>query len=163
MSHKKQEQLTFYEHLCSPLVFGGVCVAHHLGFWCCATVLLCFVCLRPVSCHLCAQCSQYLWIVHSWLPLRFSLTFIKWLIEEKLLTLPEYPSLLPVCLGRVYIVQPLVFCAVFCRSLFACSSPFFWWFNCLSCDCLPVRLLSFGDLIASPAIVCLFVSFLWVI
>ena len=31
----------------------------------------CFVCLRPVS------CAQYcLWIVHSWLPVRFSLMFI---------------------------------------------------------------------------------------
>ena len=28
------------------------------------------------SCVLCAQCCQRLWIVHSWLPLRFSLTFI---------------------------------------------------------------------------------------
>jgi hypothetical protein len=29
------------------------------------------------SCVLCAQCWQCLWIVHSWLPIRFSLTFIK--------------------------------------------------------------------------------------
>ena len=32
---------------------------------------LCFVWLR-----LCFQCCQFLWIVHSWLTLRFSLTFI---------------------------------------------------------------------------------------
>jgi hypothetical protein len=30
----------------------------------------------PSSWVLCTQCCQYLWIVHSWLPLRFSLTFI---------------------------------------------------------------------------------------
>ena len=29
-----------------------------------------------LSCVLCAQCCQCLWIVHSWLPLQFSLTFI---------------------------------------------------------------------------------------
>ena len=26
---------------------------------------------------LCTQCCQFLWIVHSWLPLRYSLTFIR--------------------------------------------------------------------------------------
>jgi hypothetical protein len=29
-----------------------------------------------LSCVLCAQCCHRLWTVHSWLPLRFSLTFI---------------------------------------------------------------------------------------
>ena len=33
-------------------------------------------CCLSLSCVLCAQCCQFLWIVHSWLPLRFSLTFI---------------------------------------------------------------------------------------
>jgi hypothetical protein len=28
------------------------------------------------SCIVCAQCCQYLWIVHSWLLIRFSLTYI---------------------------------------------------------------------------------------
>jgi hypothetical protein len=28
------------------------------------------------SCVLCTQCCQFLWIVHFWLPLRYSLTFI---------------------------------------------------------------------------------------
>jgi hypothetical protein len=28
------------------------------------------------SCVLCAQCCHCLWIVHSWMPFRFSLTFI---------------------------------------------------------------------------------------
>jgi hypothetical protein len=34
----------------------------------------CFVCLPPVSCV--PKCCQCLWIVHSWLLLRFSLTYI---------------------------------------------------------------------------------------
>ena len=29
-----------------------------------------------LSCVLCTQCCQFLWNVHSWLPLRYSLTFI---------------------------------------------------------------------------------------
>jgi hypothetical protein len=29
-----------------------------------------------LSCVLCTQCCQFLWIVHFWLPLRYSLTFI---------------------------------------------------------------------------------------
>ena len=34
-------------HLGLPKVFGGVCVAHRFNFLCC---VICFVCLRPVSC-----------------------------------------------------------------------------------------------------------------
>ena len=30
-----------------------------------------------LSCVLCIQCCQCLWIVHAWIPLRFSLTFAK--------------------------------------------------------------------------------------
>ena len=37
--------LTLREHLGSPLVFGGVHVAHIFSFLCCV-----FACLRPVSC-----------------------------------------------------------------------------------------------------------------
>ena len=41
---------------------------------CCVFVFcLCFVCLRPVFCDQCCQC---LWIAHSWVLPRFSLTFI---------------------------------------------------------------------------------------
>jgi hypothetical protein len=32
--------------------------------------------LLPLSCVLCTQCCQFLWIVHSWLPFLFSLTFL---------------------------------------------------------------------------------------
>jgi hypothetical protein len=35
-----------------------------------------FVFCLSSSCVLCAICFQYLWIAHSWLPLRVSLTFI---------------------------------------------------------------------------------------
>ena len=57
------------EYLCSHPVFYRVCVAHNLSSLCC---VFCFLCLRSVSC---AQCWQCLWIIHYWLPLRFSLTF----------------------------------------------------------------------------------------
>jgi hypothetical protein len=62
------------EHLCSPPVFGGVRVARILSFLCC--VVLCCVCLICLSYVLCTLCCQCLWIVHSWLSLRFSLTLI---------------------------------------------------------------------------------------
>ena len=52
-------------------IFGGVRVAHLLGFPCCV-----FVVRFSSSCDLCAESCQCLWIVHYWLPLRFSLTFI---------------------------------------------------------------------------------------
>ena len=37
-----------------------------------------FVVCFSSSCVLCAQCCQCHWIVHFWLPLQFSLTFIYW-------------------------------------------------------------------------------------
>ena len=38
--------------------------------------VLCFLFCLSSSCVLCTQCGQFLWIVHSGLPLRFSLTFV---------------------------------------------------------------------------------------
>ena len=52
--------------------FGGIRVVHLFSFMCCV-VLLCFIYLR----HACyAQYCLCLWIVHSYLPIRFSLSFI---------------------------------------------------------------------------------------
>ena len=55
----------------SPPVYGRVRVAPLFSFLCC---VFCFVCLCPV--YWCTQCCEYLWIVHSRLPLQFSVTFI---------------------------------------------------------------------------------------
>jgi len=33
------------------------------------------LCILSSSCVLCTLCCQFLWVVHYWLPLRFSLTF----------------------------------------------------------------------------------------
>ena len=55
-------------------------------------------------------------------------------IEQELPTLPEHPSLTPVRVSR-----SLVFCAVFCRSLFVFLSVFFWPLYCMSF--LDLRLL----------------------
>jgi formate hydrogenlyase subunit 3/multisubunit Na+/H+ antiporter MnhD subunit len=49
VSYKKRERLTLREHIRSSSVFGGVRVAHGFSFLCCVAIL-CFVCLRPVSC-----------------------------------------------------------------------------------------------------------------
>ena len=58
----------------TPGLFGRVFVGHLFSFLCFLLFWfwLCFVCLRPVSY---VQCCQSLWIVHSWLLLRFSLMF----------------------------------------------------------------------------------------
>ena len=67
-SYKKQKLFSIREHLDSP-EFGGFCIAHLSSFLCC--LLFCL----SLSCVLCTQCCQFLWIVHSWLPLRISITF----------------------------------------------------------------------------------------
>jgi hypothetical protein len=36
--------------------------------------VFCFLFCLSLSCILCTQYCQFLWIVHSWLPLQFSLT-----------------------------------------------------------------------------------------
>ena len=72
--HKKQCSVRFY----LQLFVGGcmsylryLCVFAHRGvkhILCCVFALLVFV--------LCTQCCKFLWIVHSWWPIWFSLTFI---------------------------------------------------------------------------------------
>jgi hypothetical protein len=48
-----------------------------------------FLCCLSSSCVLCTQCCQCLWIVHSWLPLRFSLTFICFVCGQSRMDNPE--------------------------------------------------------------------------
>ena len=52
------------------------------------------------------------------------------LVEQELLTLPEHPSS-PPALSGVHVVQSLVFCVVFCRSLFVILFFFFCPLCCL--------------------------------
>jgi hypothetical protein len=56
--------LVYFKSLVGSVLLIG------LVFMCC---VCCFACPRPVSC---VQCCRFLWIVHSWLPLQFSLAFI---------------------------------------------------------------------------------------
>ena len=44
--------------------------------WCPTNMMLCFLFDFSLCCILCTQCCRFFWIVHFWLPLRFSLTFI---------------------------------------------------------------------------------------
>jgi hypothetical protein len=76
MSYKRQKLPTLYEHLWSPRFIGEIRVAH---------LFLCFLfvfCLSSSS-VLFAQCCQYLWSVHLWMLLRFSLTCIRLMPGEK--------------------------------------------------------------------------------
>ena len=70
VSYKRQELLLFRKNLGSPYVFGGARVLIFLIF----CVVLCFVCLRPVSCVPNVASFSVLSILDC--PLRFSLTFI---------------------------------------------------------------------------------------
>jgi hypothetical protein len=69
-------------------------------------------------CILCSQCCQCLWIVYSWLPIRFSLTFI-------------YMVLL---FEQVYLITCHVFrCMLWCPlrcSVSLCSYLMFWLYFC---------------------------------
>ena len=69
VSYKKREFRTLPENLCSSLGFDGIRSTHHFNF-------LCFLfCLSSTS-VMCNQHGKCFWNVHSWLHLRFSLTFI---------------------------------------------------------------------------------------
>jgi hypothetical protein len=46
-SYTRHELLTLHEYRGEYPVFGGVCVSNLFSFLCC---VICFVCLRPVSC-----------------------------------------------------------------------------------------------------------------
>jgi hypothetical protein len=74
-----QTKTWIYVRLCLELFVGVwcliyvICICLHIysgvqHILCCVFVLFVFV--------LCTLCCQFLWIVHSWLSLRFSLTFI---------------------------------------------------------------------------------------
>ena len=72
MSYKKQKVLAIHQHMGSTPVSDGIRVAP-FSFLCC--VVLFVFCLSS-SCILCTQCCQFLWIGHSCLLLRVSLTFM---------------------------------------------------------------------------------------
>jgi hypothetical protein len=48
---------------------------HIFSFLCCMCFILCWFCLSS-SCVLCTQYCQFLWIVYSWFPHRFPITFL---------------------------------------------------------------------------------------
>ena len=71
ITYKRQEPLSLLVRWGSSLVFGEVLVAHLSSF----SVLCLLVCLSS-TCISCTLCCQPLWILHSWLCLRFSLTLL---------------------------------------------------------------------------------------
>jgi hypothetical protein len=66
LSYKRQELLTISEHIGSASVCVGIrrMLLIFRSFLCCVVF---FFCLSTPSWVLCLQCSQCLWIVHSWL------------------------------------------------------------------------------------------------
>jgi hypothetical protein len=70
---------TMFRSSLSPVVWGLVSYLHYLCLFAYSGVqhiLRCGFFSLSSSCVLCTQCCQFLWIVHFWLPLRFSLTVI---------------------------------------------------------------------------------------
>jgi hypothetical protein len=68
-------------------LFMFVCIQ-----WCLTHIVLCFLFCLSSSCVLCPQCFQFLWNVHSWLPLRFSLTFICFVCLRSVSCVPNVAS-----------------------------------------------------------------------
>ena len=56
------------------VLFVYFCIEWCPTFCCCS--VLCFLFYLSSYCVLCTQCCQFLWIVHFWLPFRFSLSLV---------------------------------------------------------------------------------------
>jgi hypothetical protein len=124
LSYKRQKLSTCVLPL--GLFFGGICVAHlfkfsvlSVLFFCfllfclssaCVLYVMCLVChVSCMSCVLYVHCCQYHWIVHSWLSLRFSLTFIYYLLFVRCLVY----QMVPVSLDYPFVITRSVFSNVY--------------------------------------------------
>ena len=102
------------------------------------------ICFVEGSCFIYLYLFTYTGVQHDfhirWCSCRLSLTVGRRvsLVEQELLTLPEQQSSPPVFSG-VRVARAIVFCVVFCRSLFVLLSSFLWSLSCLSFD---LRLLA---------------------
>ena len=72
--------------------------------------LVCMCCVFFLFC-LCTQCCQFLWIVHSWLPLRFSLAFI---CPSVVLI---FPITIFLCKCRCFSKHPLMYSLILLKKL----------------------------------------------
>ena len=116
---------------------------------------------KMLSCTSCALiitvitvCHQYCWI-NSWHISGFVTKVVWWvpLVEQELPTFPEHMSSYPVFSG-VFVARSLVFCVLFCRSLFVPLSFFFRPLYCLSFFISAIVLsvlLYFGHCIVCPS------------
>ena len=112
--------------------FGGF-VLHVFLVFC--VFVFCF----SLSCILCSKCCQCLWIVHSWFPLRFSLTFICFVCLRPVSCVPK----LPVFLDCPFLISPSVFSNVY---LFCLSSSCFLCTKVASVSWLSILDFPFGFL-----------------
>ena len=93
------------------------------------------ICVTNDHVYLSLVISTYRSCPHSWHITGFvsRLTRRVSLVEQELPTLPEHLSSTPV-FSRVGVTRSLVFCVMFCRSLFVLLSFFIWSLCCLSFD-----------------------------
>ena len=82
LSHKVVSSTPWHERkLKSPGITPGFMVGPVVLIVLVFCVVLCFLSYLSVSCVLSARCCHYIWIALSWLTFRFSLTFIKAMID----------------------------------------------------------------------------------
>ena len=102
----------------SLFLWGRVRVAHLISFLCCVVVFS-----LSSSCVFNTQCFLCLWIVHSWLPLRLSLTFIYYVYICKYM-------------NRKVIVQP-----AYSPHIFGCPTSCFFLYSASSGDEMELLIL----------------------
>ena len=138
VSYKKQEVLALRVHLNSPKVFDGVRVANTFSFLSC---IFCSVFLRLVYSML------PIWIVHSWLPLRFCVTFssnFPWCFMQNDIYVHAFFLFFSSHLNEVRVSCCLFLCflcSVF-RALFVLLSISVWLLYCLSSFVLRLLIIS---------------------
>ena len=147
VSYKKQGLLTLRDHMtwAHPWFSGAVHVVHIFIF-------PCFVLFVFVLCLL-YPCCQCVWIVHSWLPIRFSLTFIykqgqnqypntrlhdhtpsRWGTGTAIKSAIDSTSCMCLTSSLSEVMQCYLifsFICMFCRSLLVLLYMFFWSLCCL--------------------------------
>ena len=122
-----------YNYLCnqciSPLTFFFNLISAHDDTTLCDKLCLCHK--WPWICSTCRKHLQVLYfiLVYKWLITRVTQQVS--LVEHELPTLLEHLSSLP-AFREVHVTRSLVFCVVFCRSLFVLMSVIFCSLCCLS-------------------------------
>ena len=87
----------------------------------------------PVFCYVVLCSMTIIFIYVYWWPTRYHISWscclvvTTWRMKQELLTLPEHLNSHP-CISGIRVAQSLIFCIVFCSSLFVCFLLAIMWF-----------------------------------